>query len=250
MEITQIIPHVEALVFATEKPLSSQDILEYLNQAMAFLEDRVNLDQVEAALEAITEKYASEFYAFEIRHSGGGYQFLTKPAYYPTVSQLNGDKYLKKLSTAALETLAIIAYKQPVSKSDIEWIRGVNSDYSIQKLLEKDLIAITGRRDDQPGRPLVYATSQAFMDYFGMNGPEDLPKISEVFPEDLVEATLVSKAMEEHSSGEAEAGAGVLEVSVEGELQLRQWQEGDPSDSHEPDSDLDSDAFPPAAPES
>lgn len=235
MELTQIIPHVEALVFATEKPLSSREILDYLNNAMAFLEDRASLDQVEAALQAISEKYASEFYSFEIRQSGGGYQFLTKAAYYPTVSQLNGDKYLKKLSTAALETLAIIAYKQPVSKSDIEWIRGVNSDYSIQKLLEKDLIAITGRKDDQPGRPLMYSTSAAFMDYFGLNGPEDLPRISEVFPEDLVEATLVGRALQEQARREADAG--LLEVSVEGELQLRLQSENPTPDADVPDTE-------------
>ena len=104
---------------------------------MAFLEDRATLDQVETALEAVREKYSSEFYAFEVRESGGGYQFLTKRDYYQTVAQLNGEKFLKRLSTAALETLAIIAYKQPISKGEIEHIRGVSTDYSIQKLLEK-----------------------------------------------------------------------------------------------------------------
>jgi segregation and condensation protein B len=101
------------------------------------------------------------------------------------VAQLNGEKFLKRLSTAALETLAIIAYKQPISKGEIEHIRGVATDYSIQKLLEKELIVITGRSEQLPGKPLIYGTSKAFMDYFGLNSPKDLPKLKEVFEEDV-----------------------------------------------------------------
>jgi segregation and condensation protein B len=105
---------------------------------------------------------------------------------------LNGDKFLKRLSNAALETLAIIAYKQPITKSEIEAIRGVNCDYSIQKLLEKELIVIAGRNEQAVGKPLVYATSRHFMDYFGINSAEELPKISEVLAETMVEPTLVN----------------------------------------------------------
>jgi segregation and condensation protein B len=185
MEISQIIPHVESLIFAADRPLPTLEITDLLNNAMAFLEDRATLDQVETALEAVREKYSSEFYAFEVRESGGGYQFLTKKDYYQTVAQLNGEKFLKRLSTAALETLAIIAYKQPISKGEIEHIRGVATDYSIQKLLEKELIVITGRSEQLPGKPLIYGTSKAFMDYFGLNSPKDLPKLKEVFEEDV-----------------------------------------------------------------
>ena len=131
------------------------------------MEERISLDQVESCIEGIREKYQSEFYPFEVRESGGGWQFLTKKDFHKTLAQLNGEKFLKRLSTAALETLAIIAYKQPITKGEIESIRGVNSDYSIQKLLEKELIVITGRNENMPGKPLVYATSKNFMDYFG-----------------------------------------------------------------------------------
>ena len=144
MKLSQIIPHIEALIFASDKPLTALDIVELINNAMAFMEERIKLDQVESCIEGIREKYKSEFYAFEVKESGGGWQFLSKKEYYKTIAQLNGDKYLKRLSTAAMETLAIIAYKQPITKSEIESIRGVNSDYSIQKLLEKELIIITG----------------------------------------------------------------------------------------------------------
>ena len=109
-----------------------------------------------------------------------------------TIAQLNGDKFLKRLSNAALETLAIIAYKQPITKGEVESIRGVNSDYSVQKLLEKELILIAGRNEKMPGQPLIYATSKHFMDYFGINSASDLPKIREVLAEQLIEGTLVS----------------------------------------------------------
>ncbi|HMI62073.1 MAG TPA: SMC-Scp complex subunit ScpB, partial [Puia sp.] len=112
--------------------------------------------------------------------------------FHKTVAQLNGEKFLKRLSSAALETLAIIAYKQPITKGEIEAIRGVSSDYSIQKLLEKELIIISGRNEEMPGKPLVYATSKSFMDYFGINSAADLPKLKEVFAETIVEPTLIN----------------------------------------------------------
>ncbi len=177
MELSEIIPHIEVLIFASEKPLTSLDIVELINNSFGFLEERISLDQVESAVEGIREKYSSEFYPFEVRESGGGWQFLTKKEFHKTIAQLNGDKFLKRLSAAALETLAIIAYKQPITKGEIEAIRGVNSDYSIQKLLEKELILISGRNEQMPGKPLVYATSKTFMDYFGINTAADLPKI-------------------------------------------------------------------------
>ncbi len=197
MELSQIIPHIEALVFASDKPLGNADLLELVNNALGFIEERATIEQVEAALEGIQDKYKSEFYAFELMQSGGGWQFLTKKEYHKTVAQLNGDKFLKRLSIAALETLAIIAYKQPITKSEIESIRGVNCDYAVQKLLEKDLIVITGRKEDAVGQPLIYATSKSFMDYFGINSAEDLPKINEVLMEELVNATNVKEAQAE-----------------------------------------------------
>lgn len=189
MELSLIIPHIEALIFSSDRPLTSLELSDMLNNALGFIEDRATLDQVESAVEAIREKYDSEFYAFEVRESGGGYQFLTKKDFYKTVAQINGDKFLKRLSTAALETLAIIAYKQPITKGEIESIRGVSCDYTIQKLLEKELIIITGRNEKLPGHPLVYATSRSFMDYFGINNPDELPKIKEVMPLDMVNPT-------------------------------------------------------------
>jgi segregation and condensation protein B len=204
MELSQIIPHIEALIFASDRPLVNEELLELLNNALAFIDDRATPEQVEAALEGIREKYNSEFYPFEVKQSGGGWQFLTKKDYHKTVAQLNGEKFLKRLSVAALETLAIIAYKQPITKSEIEAIRGVNCDYAVQKLLEKDLVIISGRNEDAVGKPLVYATSKSFMDYFGINSTADLPKINEVLMEELVKATAVSIGAQEAEAAEEE----------------------------------------------
>ncbi len=193
MELSLIIPHIEALIFASDKPLAIPDLVELLNNAMGFIDDRATENQAEAAVSAIKEKYEAEFYAFGLVESGGGWQFLTKPEYHKTIAQLNGEKYLKKLSVASIETLSIIAYKQPVTKSEIELIRGVNCDYAIQKLLEKELVVISGRKEDAVGKPLLYCTSKNFMDYFGINSADDLPRIKEVLNQEIVEATLVAR---------------------------------------------------------
>ncbi|MEI9955065.1 MAG: SMC-Scp complex subunit ScpB [Ferruginibacter sp.] len=208
MELSQIIPHIEALVFASEKPLTRLEVVDLVNNALGFIEDRATIDQIDAALEGIREKYSAEFYAFELREIGGGLQFLTKKEYYKTVALLNGDKFLKRLSTAALETLAIIAYKQPITKSEMEAIRGVNCDYAVQKLLEKDLVVISGRKEEAVGQPLIYSTSKSFMDYFGINSADDLPKISEVMMEELVNATNVIEAQAERAEYDADVAHG------------------------------------------
>lgn len=246
MEISTIIPHIEVLIFASDKPLTSLDIVELINNSFGFLEERIMLDQIESALEGIKEKYDSEFYPFEVKESGGGWQFLTKKDYHKTIAQLNGDKFLKRLSNAALETLAIIAYKQPITKGEIEAIRGVNSDYSIQKLLEKELILISGRNEHSPGKPLVYATSKNFMDYFGINTAADLPKIREVLAEQLVEGTrpedftdqpvaehIGYEVLEEEEEGSTE-NISTIAVNQDGVLVLPQEESDEATEKKEP----------------
>ncbi len=191
MELEQLMLHTEALIFASQQPITQAELAEYLSNLVEAPIEPVRIQQV---VETIGEKYKSEHFPFELKETGGGYQFLTKPAYHQTIMQMNGDKYIKKLSTAAMETLSIIAYKQPVTKSEIEFIRGVSADYSIQKLLEKELIVIAGRNEEAVGKPLIYATSKSFMDYLGINTPDQLPKLKEVanmeivFPTDAAEA--------------------------------------------------------------
>lgn len=220
MTIDNLIPHIESLIFASDKPVTTLELTDLVNNALGFMDDKVSLDQVEAALEGIQEKYSTEFYPFEVIQSGGGWQFLTKKEYHKTVAQLNGDKFLKRLSAAALETLAIVAYKQPVTKGEIESIRGVSSDYALQKLLEKELIIISGRNEKAPGQPLLYSTSKNFMDYFGINSAEDLPRIKEVIAEQLVEPTVIKDAQSENenSADEQLDDAEALAVNDGGEL--------------------------------
>lgn len=131
-------------------------------------------DDISKCLNNLLEKYQSDTYPFAIIFSGGGYQFLTKPAYQASIGIFLKQKSKKRLSTTAVETLSIIAYKQPISKSNIEQIRGVNCDYAIQKLLDKELIEIKGKADT-PGKPVLYGTSEKFMDYFGINHISELP---------------------------------------------------------------------------
>jgi segregation and condensation protein B len=221
MELSEIIPHIEALIFASDKPLNIDEIAELINNAFAFMEERITSEQVQTALQGIQEKYSSDFYPFEVKESGGGWQFLSKPAFYKTIVQLNGEKFLKRLSTAAMETLAIIAYRQPVTKGEIEAIRGVNSDYSIQKLLEKELIVIAGRNEELPGKPLIYTTSRSFMDYFGINSTADLPKIKEVLAEQVVEPTVVQQNEEPQNGGNLTEDTSALAINSNGNLVMQ-----------------------------
>ena len=138
-------------------------------------EAEIPVDHVESAIYDLRKKYNQDDFSFALEHLGGGYQFLTKPAYQTSISILLRQQSKKKLSTAQLETLSIVAYNQPVTKGDVEHIRGVNSDYSIQKLLEKELIEIKGKSEGI-GRPLLYGTSRKFMEYFGINSIQELPQ--------------------------------------------------------------------------
>lgn len=138
-------------------------------------ESEVPVAHISEAIDVLQIKYNHEDFSFALENLAGGYQFLTKPAYQASISVLLKQQSQKRLSTAQLETLSIIAYKQPVTKTEIEHIRGVNCDYSIQKLLEKELITIKGKSDNV-GRPLLYGTSEKFMEYFGINTLVDLPQ--------------------------------------------------------------------------
>ncbi|HRO41817.1 MAG TPA: SMC-Scp complex subunit ScpB [Flavipsychrobacter sp.] len=198
MDIEQLMPHVEALIFASERPITQIEITEMIGQAM---EQSVETDRIVTCIDAIREKYEAAYYPFQLREAGGGYQFLTKKAFHKTVLQLNGDKYIKKLSAAAMETLSIIAYKQPITKAEVEYIRGVSADYSIQKLLEKELIVIAGRNEDMVGKPLIYTTSKNFMDYLGINSPTDLPQLKDISNLEIVLPTDGSDALPEGQNG-------------------------------------------------
>ena len=172
--------HIEALVFCSPDPLGIDEIQRCLTEMFG---SEIPLDNIEKALVELQDKYSSEDFSFALEHLGAGYQFLTKPAYQTSISILLKQQSHKRLSTAQMETLSIIAYKQPVTKSEVEQIRGVSCDYSIQKLLEKELVNIKGKAESL-GRPILYGTSGKFMDYFGINHLKDLPQPKDFFPEE------------------------------------------------------------------
>lgn len=143
----------------------------------------VPFEDIEKAIAALLEKYEGANFSFSIVQTAGGFQFLTKPAYQASISILLKQKSRKRLSTSALETLSIIAYKQPITKGEIEQIRGVNCDYAVQKLLEKQLVEISGK-SEAIGRPVLYATTDKFMDYFGINSLKNLPVPKDIKTQD------------------------------------------------------------------
>lgn len=166
-----LINHIEALIFSSPKPISVKELLECLKE---MFEADVPAGDVENSIEKIRARYAEDTFSFELVKSGGGYQFLTKPAYQASIGILLKQQSKKRLSNSSLETLAIIAYKQPITKTEVEQIRGVNCDYAISKLLEKELVEIKGK-SESIGRPILYGTSSKFMDYFGINDLKELP---------------------------------------------------------------------------
>jgi segregation and condensation protein B len=186
--------HIEALIFVAEQNITIEEIQSSLKTAYDW---ELSKKEVLEVLDQLKEQYNSEEYSFELVEIAEGYQFLTKKEYHNAVNTLLQIKAKKRLSTAALETLAIIAYKQPISKSEMEHIRGVSCDYSIQKLLEKELIVIQGKSDG-PGKPLLYATSKNFMDHFGLKSVKDLPKLKDLHiaeneigtPADLIDSLI------------------------------------------------------------
>ena len=170
MELLQ--QHLQALIFASPQAIPFEEMHSVLQES--FLAE-IAADDIRGALTDIQALFQQDQFAFELVEIAGGYQFLTKGAYHNTVAIHLKQTTKKRLSQAAMETLAIIAYKQPVGKSELEEIRGVSCDYALQKLLEKELVVISGRSEG-PGRPLLYATSDRFMDYMGINSLTDLPK--------------------------------------------------------------------------
>ncbi len=203
--------HIEAIIFASEEPISASDIKSCLEQSM---ETKVKKKLLEEALESILLKYQSEEYPFEIVEIAGGYQYMTKGAFHHTISVLLKQNARRRLSVAALETLSIIAYKQPCTRTEAEAIRGVSCDYSIQKLLEKDLIAIIGR-SDKPGRPLLYGTSEKFMDYFGLKSVKDLPQLKDFSSED----NMIGEGL---AIEEKQLEEGAIEININNEEKAEQ----------------------------
>jgi segregation and condensation protein B len=166
---------VESIIFASQEEISSKQIKEILDSFK--IESRIA--EIEEIIDALNIEYMKNENALEIIKIAGGYQFATRKKFAHFVGKLYTETQRKKLSPSAIETLSIIAYKQPITRSDIEFIRGVNVDYIVNSLLERDLITIRGRAGG-PGRPILYGTTSNFLKVLGLNALEDLPKLREI----------------------------------------------------------------------
>lgn len=166
---------IEAIIFNAEEPVLLTDISAFFANQYGI---EYHIDELQALVDESIAFYETHALPFAIIQSGGGYLFKSKPDYHSLISDYLQRDEVKKLTKVALETLAIVAYKQPVTKTDIEMIRGVNSDYTVQRLMERDLIEIKGR-SEEVGKPLFYGTTNFFLDYFGINSLDELPKLKE-----------------------------------------------------------------------
>ena len=172
--------YIESVIFSATEAVSEAQLQQLLSIEMNL---PLNEEQIFKAIERIIQKYESDEFSFGLVNINDGYLFKSKPEYHPVVSEYLKLTSRKKLTKTALETLAIIAYKQPVTRSEISNIRGVNADYIVQKLLEKELVEIAGR-SDEIGKPLLYKTTDRFLEYFGLKNTKDLPKLKEVIQEE------------------------------------------------------------------
>ena len=173
---------VEALIFASTQRITTREILEIIKLDE---KDDFSIQDIETAIHQLEKKYQSDEFSFSLQRINEGYLFLSKAAYYSLLNKLKSHHEKKRLSQAALETLSIIAYRQPITKLEVEQIRGVNSDYSIQRLLDRGLVKILGKSDSL-GRPLLYGISDEFMDYFGINSTRDLPKTKDIMKKENI----------------------------------------------------------------
>jgi segregation and condensation protein B len=172
--------YIESVIFSATEAVSEEQLKKLLSVEMSL---PLNDEQISESIERIIQKYESDEYAFGLVNVNNGYLFKSKAEFHPLISEYLKLTSRKKLTKTAMESLAIIAYKQPVTRSEISNIRGVNSDYIVQKLLEKDLIEIAGR-SDEIGKPLLYKTSERFLEYFGLKNTLELPKLKEVIQEE------------------------------------------------------------------
>ncbi|MCU0343055.1 MAG: SMC-Scp complex subunit ScpB [Ignavibacterium sp.] len=169
---------VEALIFASDEPISENEIIRAI-KGIDGEEIEINSADIHLFVEELNNKYEENGNSFKIKKIANGFIFATTEINAKYVGFLSSEKSKRRLSQAALETLAIIAYKQPITKPELEQIRGVNSDYILNTLLEKNLITITGRAETI-GRPLLYGTTTEFLKYFGLYNLSDLPKPREI----------------------------------------------------------------------
>ncbi len=173
MAVQELKHVIEALIFSAREPLSVDKIRGIIG------EDLIKPKEIEMTVNALNAEYREEGRAFIILALNGGYEFRTSPQFGTYIEQMYNIKKTFRLSKSALETVAIIAYNQPVTRIEIEMIRSVNVTYTLTKLLELELIKVVGQKET-PGKPLLYGTTGKFLEYFGLSSIEELPEISSI----------------------------------------------------------------------
>jgi segregation and condensation protein B len=201
---------IEAIIFSSDEPIPESEIVNAI-KVIDGDETEISTADIQQAVDELNSLYAQNNLAINIVKIANGFSHATKHEFAKYVGYLSTEKSKRRLSQAALETLAIIAYKQPLTKPELESIRGVNSDYILTALLDKKLITISGRADSV-GRPLLYKTTDEFLKYFGLNNLSDLPKPREIEDimqdEDFIEQKkrIMMNLMEENLEKESSAG--------------------------------------------
>jgi len=196
LDTHDLVPLVEALIFAADGPLKAERIAEALERPPA---------DIRAAIEALEADYAERPRGFFLQEVAGGYQLRTHPEYADHLRKLGRSRPFR-FSRPALESLAIIAYRQPVTRAEIEYLRGVDSGSVLKTLLEKRLVRILGKKD-VPGKPMIYGTTKEFLELFGLPDLSSLPTLSEfseLAPDTETEALMDSLPL--LVDGEEEAG--------------------------------------------
>lgn len=173
---------IEGLLFASERPLAAAEIKN------AF-EAPLDTEEIRSLLDELKAEYMTDRRGFKLFELAGGYQLVTDPRFSEHLKRFYQSREKRRLSQGSLETLSVVAYKQPVTRAEIEFIRGVNVDAALKTLLEKGLVRIAGRKE-APGRPMIYGTTRIFLEYFGLNSLEGLPKLSEFTEADIDENLL------------------------------------------------------------
>jgi segregation and condensation protein B len=204
---------IEALLFSAQKPLSTKELIDVIKRASA--EDNFSPNQfanvrqaeVAATIEQLKVEYIQQQRAFQLTEKAEGWQLVTDPQYAHWVRELFPVPKPARLSAPALETLAIIAYRQPITRADVEAVRGVTIDGVLQTLMERGLVKISGRAEI-PGRPLLYETTEFFLDHFGLRNLEELPNVEELRKRYLPSAPRPSPAPETVTAPTAETGDG------------------------------------------
>jgi segregation and condensation protein B len=218
---------IEALIFASPEPIEGEKLIEIIGEG----DEQLLLDReaILGFIEKLNDRYEENGLSFMISETGGGFTFVTRPKYHRWLSVYQHQNAYRRLSQSAIETLAIVAYRQPITKPEVDQIRGVDSGYILRQLMEKMLIKVSGRAES-PGKPLLYKTTKHFLQHFGINSVDELPRpreIEEILKDDdmaehrqlLIERQMQlmteNELEDEHSEerDEAEDGQGESEES-------------------------------------